>query len=165
MIIYFKILISCFISLILITEVGCHSKKKAKEVEIPIQQTTSDRICFVVLKISKDSFSGNNNITLINKIESEGTMKNTGSFTNGAGYYLTAEVSGTEGISATYTIDHPLYKHFEYTDENNNFKVKDTIAGSAEFFIRMQLNSNSKLIKISELIKDQPKKELTEIKL
>ncbi len=52
----------------------------------------------------------------------------------------------------TQSIDHPLFKHIEYVNDENELAIKDTILPQADFFIRFQSNGTSNEIRISETI-------------
>jgi hypothetical protein len=62
-------------------------------------------------------------------------------------------------------MEHPLYKHIEYLDENNSFAVKDTLLDKAEFFFRIQTQGHSNEIRVFETLKNKPREKLTIIKL
>ena len=117
-------------------------------------------ITFLVLNIHRDTISSTNVVEFVSKIESTGKIKKQHIFTTEN--YLTIYSYSGKHIVDSLILEHPLYKHLEYVDENNNFAVKDTVINSAEFFVRVQ--GHFKEIKIFETLKNRSTKQLNTIK-
>lgn len=60
-------------------------------------------------------------------------------------------------------IAHPLYKHLEYPNYNNQFSVLDTVLNNADFFIRLKGHFDE--VKIYETLKNKPTIPLNNLKL
>lgn len=139
----------------------------------PIQDTTSkqeqpsDFIVFLVFKMQKESDSISNSIQLIDQIIKPGKMK-TGTEAESTIYsenYLTIDVYQNNQLLKTILKEHPLYKHIEYTDDNNHLTSKNIEVKQDDFFIRLQKNETPIQVKISEIVKNNPKKELLILKI
>lgn len=134
------------------------SKQNISSLEIDKKEP--NLISFLVLNIYRDTISSTNVIEFISKIESTGAIKKQHSFPTQ--YYLTFYAYSGKHIVDSLIIEHPLYKHLEYVDENRNFAVKDTIINHAEFFVRLQGHFNE--IKIFETLKNKSPIKLNTIK-
>ena len=93
-------------------------------------------ISFLILSIQKDTNNSKNIVEFVKKIESIGVLKK--QYPIPTKYYLTIYAYSGKHIIDSLTLEHPLYKHFEYIDENENFATKDTVINHAEFFVRLQ---------------------------
>jgi hypothetical protein len=147
--------------LLFIVLISCSVTKEKENNKI----AGTDSIVFAVLSISKNSANTKNTITLIRKTKSSGKMKKQNQSASHYENYLSISVYENKALIDTLIIEHPLYKHFEYLDENNAFSTKDTVLDNAEFFIRFQTQGHASEIKILEILKNKSKKELTTIKL
>ncbi len=125
----------------------------------------SSSIVFVLMEMHRDTADGRNVIQLLSKTESNGSFKNVPTGAVVSENYLTVYVYRNNRLVDTLMLEHPLYKHFEYLDENNNFAVKDTVLDRADFFIRLQTRGSSNEIRVLETIKNKAGEELTTIKL
>lgn len=129
------------------------------------KNTESNSIVFVVLCIHKDSNNTKHIVELVSKTQSIGKIKNQNKNTFHSGNYLTIYIYNDKNLIDTMTIQHPLYKHIEYLDENNTFAVEDTLVDKTEFFFRIQTQGNSNTIRVFETLKNKPREELITIKL
>ena len=138
---------------------SCHtSKPSTKNVESETKEPNV--ISFLMFNIHKDTINLANVVTLVKKIESNGKIKKQRNFL--AKNYLTIYSYSGKQILDSLIIEHPLYKHLEYLDENKKFMVKDTVITSADFFVRLQGKYNE--LKIVETLKNKSAKELNIIK-
>lgn len=117
-------------------------------------------ISFLVLSIHKDTISSTHVVEFVSKKENTGVIKKQNSFPTK--YYLTIYAYSGKHIVDSLFLEHPLYKHIEYVDENKNFAVKDTIINRADFFVRLQGHFNE--IRIFETLKNKSPQELNKIK-
>ena len=93
-------------------------------------------ISFLIFSIQKDTNNSKNIVEFVKKIESIGVLKK--QYSIPTKYYLTIYAYSGKHIIDSLILEHPLYKHFEYIDENENFATKDTVINHAEFFVRLQ---------------------------
>lgn len=129
------------------------------------KNTENNTFLFVLLSVSKDSSSTKNNVVLLNKTQNPGKLKSKNNITSHSENYLTINVFNENILIDSMTIEHPLYKHIEYLDENNSFAVKDTLINNAEFFLRLQTKGTKNEIRIFETLKNKQREKLTIIKL
>jgi hypothetical protein len=134
------------------------SNQNNSDLETEVKQPELTLSWFYMFNIHKDNNSSTNIIKLISKKEVAGKMKTESS--NRSSNYLTLYLYSGKKLVDTVAIDHPLYKHYEYTDQNGAFTYKDTIIDNADFVLRAQRSITE--IRIFETIKNQPKKELTQ---
>jgi hypothetical protein len=122
-------------------------------------------IVFMVLNIRRDLIDNKHIIKLVSKTECNGKIKNQPKNILCSGNYLTIYQYNDKNIVDSIILEHPLYKHFEYLDDNDNFSVKDTIIDKADFFFRIQAESNTTKLKILETLKNKSREELITIEL
>jgi hypothetical protein len=146
-----------FLSLLLTT--SCSLSKQNKS-SLDNDKKEPNLITFLVLNIHMDTIKSQNIVEFVSKKESTGVIKKQHSFPTK--YYLTIYAYSGKHIIDSLILEHPLYKHIEYVDENKNFAVMDTIIKSAEFFVRLQGHFNE--IKIFETLKNKSTQKLNTIK-
>ena len=122
-------------------------------------------VIFVFLTIHKDSSDKKHIVEMVRKTESSGKIKKQFQNTFHSDNYLSIYVYNDKNLVDTMKIEHPLYKHFEYLDENNSLTAKDTVLDKADFFFRIQKQGHSNEIRIFETLKNKPRKEISIIKL
>lgn len=148
-----------FIILLLQLLNACKPVKPISE-ELEIENRNDNIISFLVLNICNDSKTNKKTVKLINKSEAIGTFKkqqNAPSLN-----YLTIYSYSKKQIVDSLILEHPLYKHFEYLNDSNNFEVKDTIIDNSDFYIRLQNKCDE--IKIFETINANSTKFINAIK-
>ena len=101
---------------------SCASKKDA------IQNSTIEelnpKLIFLNYKISED-LKGTKNIQLINKIITDGKLKNNTHPNDGvSGDLICNQLDENSNILQSITIKNPLVKTFEYADDSNQFQRK-----------------------------------------
>lgn len=130
------------------------SNKNTSNLENEIKEPQSNISWFYVFNIYKDDDT--NIVQLISKKEIDGKMKteSTSRSTNNLTFYLFLD----KQLIDTVSIDHPLYKRYEYANLDGTLKYKDTIINNADFVLRTQSNINE--IKVFETLKKEPKKQL-----
>jgi hypothetical protein len=129
------------------------------------KKTEGDSIIFLVLNIYRDSVGTNSVVELVSKTVTDGKIKNGNKNKIQFENYLSIDVYQGKTITDQMTIEHPLYKHFEYVNDSNSFTAIDTVLNHAAFFLRIHTSGNLNKIRVSETLKDKAKKELTVIKL
>jgi len=139
--------------------------KKAESDKNDNLKNDNNTIVFLVLRISKDSIQGKNVIEFVHKTKSLGKIKDNNNSHFNYENYLTIDVYQQDSIIHTMVIEHPLYKHVEYSGDNNILVSKYIELNKEEFFIRLQMTGDSNKIRISETLNNTSKKELAIIKL
>jgi hypothetical protein len=127
------------------------------------QEQPTDYIVFLVFKMQKETDT--NKITLIDQIIKPGIMKSEPEATIDSDTYLSIDLFQNNKLLKTIKKEHPLYKHIEYTDDNNQLTSKNIEVEQDDFFIRIQKKSFPIQVKISEVIKNNLKKELLILKI
>ena len=125
--------------------------------EPEIKEPEPNKSWFFVFNIRKDNTNSTNIVELVSKNEISGKIKTES--TNRNPNYLTLYLYSGKQLIDTVAIDHPLYKHYEYIDQNGTFAFKDTIINNADFVLRTQKNISE--IILFETLKNHPKKQLT----
>ena len=133
--------------------------------QIESNTSESNSILFILLRISNDSNSTKHKVELLSKTTSVGKIKKVNDNAFHSENYLTIQIFNNRKLIDTRTIEHPLYKHLEYSDANNSLAAKDTIIDNAEFFFRVQAQGNKNEIRVFETLKNKQKEELAIIKL
>jgi hypothetical protein len=136
---------------------SCGVSNHNSNLETEVKEPEPNQSSFFVFNIHKDNNNSTNIVKLVSKKEITGKMKTES--TNRSPNYLTLYLYSGKQLIDTVAMDHPLYKHYEYIDQNGTFAFKDTVIDNADFVIRTQKNINE--IKIFETLKNQPKKQLT----
>lgn len=147
--------------LLLIVFSSCRVTREDKESD----NGDPNSIAFVVLSIRRDSAHANSIVELLSKTQSAGEIKDKNKNALEFANYLSIVIYNQGKILDSMTIEHPLFRHIEYLDDNNNFSVKDITLDKAEFFFRFQVRGSSNEIRILEKLRGSTKKELATIKL
>lgn len=123
-------------------------------------------IGFLVLNIQQASKESAPEISLVSKTASAGNFKKRSEQNEATGNYLTLYfLSGRRHIADSVRIAHPLYKHYEYLDANNQLATKDTVVDNANFMVRFQTTSEITHVTISETLTGAGTRPLATIKL
>ncbi|MBK7959018.1 MAG: hypothetical protein IPK03_13540 [Bacteroidetes bacterium] len=128
-------------------------------------QATQPSIYFLTFKIFRRENSKMNAVELVNKTLTAGTMKGKDPEARQFANNLIIFYYRKSLLLDSLIIDHPLYKHLEYTDESRKFAVKDTMLPSADFFFRFQTAQMADELSIVEQQEGQIRQELKRIKL
>lgn len=150
--------------LILFIFLSSCGSSKINDGTIENQSKVIDTLVFLVFRMHKDA-SGKNSLELISKTEKEGKMKEQTAISADTENYLTIDLYHDNGVFKTIVQEHPLFKHVEYTDDSNQFISKNIEVEQDEFFFRIQKSAKYIQIKISETLKNKPKKELIALKI
>lgn len=140
---------------------SCTSTKLIEDAPINYSEGV---IYFLVFNISQDTALKNSTIHLTSKINSVGEIKNNFQEHIDSENYLKVEVYDKDLLINTIIVEHPLYKNIEYFDEEK-LSTKFIELDSTDFFIRLQINSPSNVINISEVLNHSTPVELLKIKL
>lgn len=132
---------------------------------LPTAQNETNEIVFLTFRIDKDSVSKTNKLTLTNKTKSAGKFKKTVEDKPHHANFLTLEVFTKGKPSQTIVIEHPLFKHLEYTDKDNKYAFKDAEVDTEEFFVRIQTNGSDNSVLISETLQNSQKRILLTLNL
>ncbi len=128
------------------------------------QVATTDQLLFLVFQIKKNIEGAYSKITLIKREKVNGKLKqghiNEDTFENELIIYQYNHQTLIDSI----VCEHPLYKNLE--DFNGNtMTTRQVELDSAEFFIRLQLDSKTNEIKIYEKLKQNKLQQINSIKL
>lgn len=137
--------------------VGCGvSNQNTSNVEKESENSQSNLSLFFVLNIRNGNENAANVVELISKNEIAGKMKTESAIRSPN--YLTFYLYSDKQLVDSVSIDHPLYKHFEYPDSDGSFRYKDTIIDNADFVLRAESTINE--IQVFETLKEQSRKQL-----
>jgi len=101
--------------------------------------------------IESDS-SEKNKITLINKKITAGSTKPAAEKIIRANHLSISLLNRNRQVLETATIEHPLFKEVEYTQDNGEFTRKTLNLKHAEFFIRIKLSHDAEWVIVDEII-------------
>lgn len=127
---------------------GCASKQSLTTNTDKIEITP--KIIFLNYTINKTS-DGNRTIRFINKIVTEGKLKNHNNKsveTGVSGDLQLFQLDKKSNILQSTIIKNPFTKTFEYVDESKSFQMKKIDLDSSRFSVRLQLRPNTKYISI-----------------
>ena len=119
---------------------------------------TTPKLIFLNYNIKK-LVNNNINISLINKIITEGTLKNPIFKDTEAvrfGDLKCNQLDKNNNILKTEIIKNPLVKVFEYVDDFNEFQLKKVELDSAQISLKLQLNPHTKYITIVNIKEPKP---------
>ena len=135
---------------------GCKNSKAISENQSEIQGVS--KILFLNYSIEKTS-NGKRVIQFINKKIVDGKLKPISfeSIENGiVGDLIFTEFDKKSKVLHQLLIKNPLFKTIEYVDDSKNFKTETIKSDKTQFSIRLQLNSNTKYITISNFAENDP---------
>ena len=158
---YIKVL---FLVTFLTTLSSCGSAKINTNESTSNPLDNGDAIVFLVFKMQQNS-EGTNSIALISQTQTAGKIKGESEMAIAPENYLTINLFNNNRLYKTIIKEHPLFKHVEYPDENHQLVSKNIELKEDEFFIRLQKNSIPIQVRISETLKNKPKKDLLVLKI
>jgi len=138
--------------LILFIFISCASKKNT--VAETTTQEAHPKLIFLNYTLTKDNKDGKR-ISLINKIITEGKLKtipNTYPKTGAVHDLICMQLDKHSNEITHITIENPLSKIIEYINDSLRFENRKVELKNAQFSLRLQLNSKTKFILISEII-------------
>lgn len=152
------------IILLLISAFGCSkqfSNSSKDEIELESNSNT-ERIMFVSFNAKLNQNSQKTEIQLIEKNIVGGNLKPQleKTFLNS----ISIQVYENNKFKNTIILEHPLYKTVEFEKEGT-FQKKELKLEEADFFFRLQLNSNKTELKIFEKLYQKPETLLQTIQL
>lgn len=126
-------------------------------------------IIFINFKISKDSLQLNSDVTISGVQITDGELKK-GTFPATSNVTYENEIRCAfedENNNALYetTIEHPLFKKFEYTNDDGKFAVKEVILEEAVFSLRAKYQENMKYIRVIEKLKGLKEVEIAKLEI
>lgn len=141
-----------FLATLVMLQISCASKKN-KVINETVIETPPPKIVFLNYTISKDD-NGNKHIQFINKIITEGKLKN-----NSDTYFKTGTVGDLKCSQLdkdsvaikTIIIKNPLSKTIEYLNDSLNFESKKMELNRAPLSLRLPLYDQTKYISIAEI--------------
>lgn len=148
----YKLLSKLVISSVLLVIFACASKKVKVEDSLP--QETPSKLIFLNYTISMDDH-GNKNIQFINKIVTDGKLKNnTNQYLNkgSIGDLICQQLDKDSTEITSITIQNPLSKHIEFLNDSLIFETKKVDLKSAPLSLRLQIHHNTKFIAINHII-------------
>jgi hypothetical protein len=140
--------------ILLLFFVSCGTKQSVLANNNIVEKTP--KLIFLNYNIRK---TANNNLTisLINKIITEGKLKNTNFNTTEnvkSGDLKCNQIDENNNILKTEIIKNPLVKMFEYVDDSNEFQLKKVELDSAQISLKLKLEPNTKYIIILSSIEN-----------
>jgi hypothetical protein len=127
------------------------------------------RIIFVNFKITKDSSRENSTVHITRIKIADGSLKKENLpplykpvFQN----YLRLRFEDFSGKNIyETTIEHPLFKRFEYAKDDGSIESKNVVLKEAVFFVRTQYNPGMKYIRVFERLTSSDEKEIARLEL
>jgi hypothetical protein len=149
---------SLLLSIILV--MSCASKQQIIENDIEIEQYP--KLLFLNYTINKGE-NGEKTIALINQKTTDGKLKNKSEKKEKTSFGDLECITLDKDLNqiGLHAIKNPLKKIVEYINDFGNFEKKILDLDSAQFSIRLQLQSKVKYVRISELTKEGTKKHIT----
>jgi hypothetical protein len=146
--------------LVLIVVISCAVKKEAIQNDAEI--TFQPKLLFLNYEISKTD-NGAKKIELISQKITEGKLKKTTkkNYETRLGDLECITLDKNLNQIGSYAVKNPLKKIMEYINDLGNFEKKIFELDSAQFSIRLQLQSDVKYIRIYELTKTGLKEHIT----
>lgn len=120
----------------------------------PEQAVANPKMIFLTFSIQADSVE-KNKIQLIGKKEADGPIKGKSPAASSSTHLVVSLVDRAGQVLLEETIEHPLLREVEYTNDKNEFERKALNLKNAEFFVRMKLPATADRVLITEVIKEQ----------
>lgn len=143
---------------------SCSGAKFNNDISTSNVSENTDAIVFLVFKMQQNDHK-ENSIKLISQTQVTGKMKAEPENTAEKEHYLTIDLYQNKRLFKTIIKEHPLFKHVEYPDENNQYISKNIEVKEDEFFFRIQKNGQPIEVRISETLTNNTKKQLINLKI
>jgi hypothetical protein len=118
----------------------------------PTPHPDTPTIVFSVLQILRPSPEEPSRIQLLETQASPGKLKKKSEAPLSFTHYLGIGIYRNGIRMDTLTLEHPLYKHIEYVNDQGELAVLDTMLTKADFFIRFQSLGAANEIRIFETV-------------
>ena len=145
----------------IMTFASCNTVKGTQSEARPEAST----ITSLVLSISTAAGDAIPTVRLISRAAGSGTLKKKENNEAYPSNYLTVYLYHRRQLTDSLRIVHPLYKHYEYLDNENKLAAKDTVIGKADFIVRFQTEKPTTEIRITETFVNKTTRQLSIIKL
>ena len=135
---------------------------ETEPIKVPMDEIKKEQpnsILFLSLVIVKDSLTGQSTLTLIDKKSIIASLKNNQYQTTPYENSLLFEVLKDNEVVQVFYIEHPLLMSIEF-QEGVDMKHKTVEFRKREFFVRMQIENGQNEVRISEMLKNNEKKNL-----
>ena len=129
--------------------ISCGGSKKTQPYESEID--VDPKIIFLSYSISRDE-NDKKSIQFLNQKTVEGKIKikSSESVNNGVeGDLICSQLNKKSKTVNTSLVKNPLFKTIEFVDDSKNFQTKTINTNKTQFSVRLQLNSSTKYITIS----------------
>lgn len=113
------------------------------------QKDPVEGMVFLTFRMRDDSVS-EKTIELVGKTIVHQKLKSEPSKPAAPNHILIRQLSSTDGVLSTHTLDHPLLKRFEFADDEGRFQTKSIKLKDAEFFARVTLYQETVYIQVEE---------------
>ena len=158
----FKHLIQVFFFLALL--ISCRAPQPVYTHQQPPKvEKLSDQILFLTFKIKEDSAS-TAIIELLEKNFVSGSLKGASESSQAENRLIINQVDDQQHVLGEMSVDHPLIKYVEYVNEAREFETKLIRQQSAEFFIRVAINTQTSYLRIDE-VREGKEVKSTQIKI
>lgn len=127
-------------------------------------EASMDQLMFLVFQIKKNTGGDYSKIAVIKREKVNGKIKQGHPHEDTFENQLSIYQYNNQTVIDSIVCEHPLYKDVE-DFHGNTMTTKSIELDSAEFFVRLQLNSKTNEIKIYEKLKQNKRQEINSIKL
>jgi hypothetical protein len=159
--------------LLLCILISCVASKQAsnspKDPGAPENSSEKAQIIFVNFKISKDSAQRNSSVHITRIKIAGGSLKKENLPSLYTPVYqnslrLRFEDNMGKSLYET-TIEHPLFKRFEYAKDDGSIESKNVVLQEAVFFVRTDYNPGMKYVRVFEKLTSADEKEIAKLEL
>jgi len=138
------------LSLLIFFNLSCGTKKNLSQEDVSLQ--TQPKLIFLNYTISKNE-DGHKQITFLNKIITDGKLKNNNYSKSGfIGDLICTQLDEYENPLQNIIVKNPLSQVIEFVNDSLNFEKKQVNLKNNELSLRLQLHSKTKSILLSEII-------------
>jgi len=135
--------------LLLVVLTACGTKQATLSNTNTIKSTP--KLLFLNYNLKKNK-NGTKSIQFINKIITDGTLKNHKIIKNGTiGDLQCSQLNKKNKIIKSKIIKNPLKKTIEYLDDSKSFHIKEVNLDSTQISLKLKLEHDTKYIIISEI--------------
>lgn len=113
------------------------------------KQNPVEGLVFLTFIMHSDSISGTS-VELIGKTVVDQKLKSDPQNSSAPNRVWISQLSGSGDKLSSVALEHPLFKRFEFADDQGQFQSKEVILKDAEFFARVTLFTQTEYIQVEE---------------